>query len=232
MKVKIGKYPAHFYCRVYDRWIMRKYGVDSYMMASKDFTKVDKFIEKLDDAIQTIYSWTINPIIRLVHKKQRIKVVIHDYDVWSMDTTLAHIIVPMLKLLKEKKQGAPMIDIKDVPKELRPTPEDIEKFKEDGTTDPKFFDRWEWVMNEMIFAFESRLEDSWESKFYSGEHDMYTVPVDKNGNEVPEDEAKLFELRKGPNDTFKVDRKGLKAYQKRIDNGFKLFGKYYLSLWD
>jgi len=232
MKVKIGKYPAHFYCRVYDRWIMRKYGVDSYMMASKDFTKVDKFIEKLDDAIQTIYSWTINPIIRLVHKKQRIKVVIHDYDVWSMDTTLAHIIVPMLKLLKEKKQGAPMIDIKDVPKELRPTPEDIEKFKEDGTTDPKFFDRWEWVMDEMIFAFESRLEDSWESKFYSGEHDMYTVPVDKNGNEVPEDEAKLFELRKGPNDTFKVDRKGLKAYQKRIDNGFKLFGKYYLSLWD
>ena len=232
MKVKIGKYPAHFYCRVYDRWIMRKYGVDSYMMASKDFTKVDKFIEKLDDTIQTIYSWTINPIIRLVHKKQRIKVVIHDYDVWSMDTTLAHIIVPMLKLLKEKKQGAPMIDIKDVPKELRPTPEDIEKFKEDGTTDPKFFDRWEWVMDEMIFAFESRLEDSWESKFYSGEHDMYTVPVDKNGNEVPEDEAKLFELRKGPNDTFKVDRKGLKAYQKRIDNGFKLFGKYYLSLWD
>ena len=232
MKVKIGKYPAHFYCKVYDRWIMRKYGVDSYMMASKDFTKVDKFIEKLDDAIQTIYSWTINPIIRLVHKKQRIKVVIHDYDVWSMDTTLAHIIVPMLKLLKEKKQGAPMIDIKDVPKELRPTPEDIEKFKEDGTTDPKFFDRWEWVMDEMIFAFESRLEDSWESKFYSGEHDMYTVPVDKNGNEVPEDEAKLFELRKGPNDTFKVDRKGLKAYQKRIDNGFKLFGKYYLSLWD
>ena len=232
MKVKIGKYPAHFYCRVYDRWIMRKYGVDSYMMASKDFTKVDKFIEKLDDAIQTIYSWTINPIIRLVHKKQRIKVVIHDYDVWSMDTTLAHIIVPMLKLLKEKKQGAPMIDIKDVPKELRPTPEDIEKFKEDGTTDPKFFDRWEWVMDEMIFAFESRLEDSWESKFYSGEHDMYTVPVDKDGNEVPEDEAELFEMRTGPNDTFKVDRKGLKAYQKRIDNGFKLFGKYYLSLWD
>jgi len=232
MKVKIGKYPRHFTCWLHSHWIRRKYGVAGYTMRQKDFTKMDNFIEKLDDFIQTIYNLTINPIIRLVHKKQTVKVVIHDYDVWSMDTTLAHIVVPMLKLLKEKKQGAPMIDLKDVPKELRPTPEDIEKFKEDGTTDPNFFERWEWVMDEMIFAFESRLDDSWEDQFYSGEHDTYTVPVDKDGNEVPEDEAELFEMRTGPNDTFKVDRKGLKAYQKRIDNGFKLFGKYYSSLWD
>ena len=232
MYVKIGKYPHYFSCRLHDRWIRRKYGVDGYMMAKKDFTKMDNFIEKLDNAIQTIYSWTLNPIVHFFHKEQRVKVVIHDHDVWSMDTTLAHVVVPMLKLLKEKKHGAPMVDVKDVPKELRPTPEEIEAFKVNGTTDPNFFKRWEWVMDEMIFAFESRLDDRWEEQFYSGEHDTYTVPVDKNGNEVPEDEATMFEMRKGPNDTFKVNRKGLKAYQKRIDNGFKLFGKYYLSLWD
>lgn len=231
MKVKIGKYPHHFICRVYDRWIHRKYGVAGYTMSKKDFTKMDKFIEKLDDLIQNVYNWTINPVIRFVHPEQRVKVVIHDYDVWSMDTTLAHIVVPMLKLLKEKKYGSPMIDLKDVPKELRPTKKEIEKFNEDGETDPKFFKRWDWIMDEMIFAFESRLID-WEDRFYSGEHDVITVPVDDNGNEVPEDEATLFEWRKGPNDTFEVDRKGLDEYQKRIDNGFRLFGKYYLSLWD
>ena len=148
-----------------------------------------------------------------------------------MDTTLAYIIVPMLKLLKEKKHGAPMVDAKDVPKELRPSKEEIERHNIDGETDPNFIKRWEWVMDEMIFAFESRLID-WEDQFYTGQHDVITVPVDGNGNEVPEDEAVVFEWRKGPNDTFKVDRKGLEAYQKRIDNGFKLFGKYYLSLWD
>ena len=37
---------------------------------------------------------------------------------------------------------------------------------------------------------------------------------------------------KGPNDTSKYDLKGAKAYQKRITNGFRLFGKYYENLWD
>ena len=37
-------------------------------------------------------------------------IVIHDYDTWNIDVTLAHIIVPMLKQLKEKKHGAPFVD--------------------------------------------------------------------------------------------------------------------------
>ena len=230
MNVKIGKYPRHYTCHLYDRWIRRKYGVECYMMRQKDFTKMDNFVEKLDDVIQSVYNWTINPIIRLIHKEQRVKVVIHDYDTWSMDTTLAHIIVPMLKRLREVKNGAPWVDMSDVPKELRATKEEIEAYRADGLTDDKFFDRWDYVLGEMIFAFESELTD-WEDQFYSGEHDIITVPVDTDGNEVSEEEAYLFEWRKGPNDTFKVDWKGRKAYQKRIERGFKLFGKYYQSLW-
>ena len=41
-------------------------------------------------------------------------IVIHDYDTWNIDVTLAHIIVPMLKQLKEKKHGAPFVDNEDV----------------------------------------------------------------------------------------------------------------------
>jgi hypothetical protein len=37
---------------------------------------------------------------------------------------------------------------------------------------------------------------------------------------------------KGPNDTYEVDWEGQRAYQERIANGFKLFGKYFESLWD
>jgi hypothetical protein len=38
---------------------------------------------------------------------RKIKVKIHDYDVWGMDETLALVILPMLKKLQETKSGAP-----------------------------------------------------------------------------------------------------------------------------
>jgi hypothetical protein len=40
------------------------------------------------------------------------------------------------------------------------------------------------------------------------------------------------EMKHGPNDTFKVDREGMEAHQQKIDNGMRLFGKYYGALWD
>ena len=52
------------------------------------------------------------------NQKTRIK--IHNYDTWSMDETLAPIILPMLKQLKETKHGAPAVEFKDVPEELHP----------------------------------------------------------------------------------------------------------------
>ena len=43
------------------------------------------------------------------------------YDTWSMDHTLADIILPMLQQLKASKHGAPYVDDQDVPEELRST---------------------------------------------------------------------------------------------------------------
>ena len=44
--------------------------------------------------------------------------------------------------------------------------------------------RWEYVLDEMIFAFEMKVKDDWAEDFRSGEIDMLRVPVDKDGNEV------------------------------------------------
>ena len=38
----------------------------------------------------------------------KVKVKIDKYDTWSMDTTLAHIVIPMLKQLKDTKHGVPL----------------------------------------------------------------------------------------------------------------------------
>ena len=47
--------------------------------------------------------------------KRKIEVRIDKYDTWNMDNTLAHIILPMLKQLKETKHGSPLVDDEDLP---------------------------------------------------------------------------------------------------------------------
>jgi hypothetical protein len=42
----------------------------------------------------------------------------------------------------------------------------------------------------------------------------------------------MYNLQKGPNDTYKCDYEGMQVVQKRITNGFRLFGRYYENLWD
>jgi hypothetical protein len=152
------------------------------------------------------------------------------WDTWNMDSTLSPIILPMLRQLKATKHGAPLVDDEDVPEHLRSTA--AEPKENEWDTDSNHFDRWDWVMSEMIFAFECKVDDSWEDAFREGNIDMIWVPVDADGNEVPRGEHKYFRMDHGPNDTYKCDYEGMKLVQQRIDNGFRLFGKYYQALWD
>lgn len=185
---------------------------------------------KPDPEVGETYSWGSDRPTTLIYKlllwidskkKRTIKVRIDPWDTWSMDETLAHIILPMLKQLKATKHGAPSVDLKDVPKELHGN-RLTKKQKDNGEVDDKHFERWDWVLDEMIFAFESKLDDSWETKFESGNIDIQFLQLE-NG---------LCQLIHGPNHTRVYDEEGCKVYRDRIQNGFRLFGKYYQSLWD
>ena len=103
--------------------------------------------------------------------EQRVKVKIHKYDTWSMDQTLAPIILPMLVQLKATQHGHPA------------------NLTEKG---------WDDILDEMIWAFEQKCRDDWMRDY----------------------------------DYNKWDSDGATAHQKRMTNGFKLFGKYYENLWD
>jgi hypothetical protein len=147
------------------------------------------------------------------------------WDTWSMDHTLADIILPMLKQLQKDKHGAPHVDDKDVPMELQSW---TSPPKGEYDTDGHHFARWDYVLNEMIFAFDCKVDDSWSDKFSSGEFDKKTVACqwDENGK------ATMYQWIDGPNHTYKCDFDGMQEVQKRITNGFRLFGKYYEALWD
>lgn len=133
------------------------------------------------------------------------------WDTWSMDHTLAHIVVPMLKQLQATKQGSCQVDIEDVPDHLKPTEP---AGPNNGYTDNTVHERWDWVLGEMIWAFEQKLSDDGDSQFYDHSGVDPKANINQQVNQM------------------KVDREGLDAWQKRQANGFRLFGKYYQGLWD
>lgn len=182
----------------------------------------------------------LGPYPKSCKTKRKINIRIDKYDTWSMDSTLALIILPMLKQLKATKHGAPYTDDVDAPANLSSKLD--KKFKpENGETDKNWFKRWDWILNEMIWTFEQQ-NKNWENKFYSGKSDILWQAFDKEDNKlgepvrlkdkVREKEAAYFQLVNGPNHTFKVDRKGMQRHQERMNNGYRLFGKYYQALWD
>jgi hypothetical protein len=149
-----------------------------------------------------------------------------------MDHTLAQIVLPMLKQLQATKHGSPLVEDEDVPEGLGLRSTEAPPKENEWDTDDNLHLRWEWVMNEMIFAFECKVDDSWEEQFRSGEHDTVWVPVDKDHNEVPKGEHKFWQMKDGPKNTYKCDYDGMRVVEARIQNGFRLFGKYYQGLWD
>jgi hypothetical protein len=237
MKVYFSKYRDH--------WIS-PYTIFDYVFFWTDWSKCARIkgIPTLEEESQYVerpdwcdrWADRLNPIslaiqwvLDRVHPK--IDYVKIDYwDTWSMDHTLSPIILPMLRQLKEKKHGAPFVDDEDVPEELRSTSAPPKENEWD--TDANHHARWDWVMGEMIFAFECKVDDSWQDAFRSGVIDMTTVPVDETGNEVPKGEHKYYQMKDGPGHTYQCDYEGMRVVEARIQNGFRLFGKYFSALWD
>jgi hypothetical protein len=162
-------------------------------------------------------------------RTRKIQVKIDRWDTWSMDHTLSYIILPMLRQLNETKHGAPGTDDEDVPDHLRST--SAAPKENEWDTDSNHFLRWDWIMAEMIFAFECQLDDTWEEKYWTGDWGKpdFIKSEKEYPNPVTGEMESTYQINSG---TRKCDWDGLKKEQERIANGFRLFGKYYQALWD
>ena len=191
-----------------------------YNHEDKPGHKYDRWVNRLEP-----FSKAWMKFLDFVHPQINY-VKIDRYDTWSMDHTLADIVLPMLKQLKDSKHGAPYVDDADVPEELRSTSAPAKE--NEWETDDNWVRRWDWVLDEMIFAFECKVDDSWQEAFSSGEFDHKTVACawDANGK------ATMYKWEDGPNHTYTCDYEGMKVVEERIQNGFRLFGRYYQNLWD
>ena len=125
----------------------------------------------------------------------------------------------MLKQLRDTKHGSQFVDDEDVPAHMR-------------HGNPEGYDnwvhyKWDWVLNEMIWAFEQELDGDWEEQFRHGKSEIEWEIV--SGKE--EDDSAMYQMNQ-LNPDYWVDYEGMKQYNDRIQNGFRLFGKYYQGLWD
>ena len=149
------------------------------------------------------------------YEERKVEIQIDDYDSWNCDHTLSLIALPLLKQLKEQKQGAPWVDDEDVPEELRST---SAKPKENEYDIDEFhFARWDYVLDCILWSLEQHVNyDPEEDKFFKF-------------NEAVESESGLEKLLgKGK---CEIDKEGLEAYHARKQKGFVLFGKYLRNMW-
>jgi hypothetical protein len=156
----------------------------------------------------------VGDVLQWMHtkKKRTVIVKLDVYDTWAMDHTLSFIILPMLKQLKATQHGSPNVDDEDVPKALQSN--SCLPKENSWDIDDNHFKRWEWVLDEMIWAFSEMVDENSTEKFY--DHSA----VDKKAG-LEEQIGKI-----------KIDYAGLEVHEARMKKAFMLFGKYYRGLWD
>lgn len=202
MKVYIGKYVDRFrWGADLETWYYQKmFPEDHWDRDLEDFTWFGKTFIWLTDQLQILLNMTLN---KLQDKRDRKVVVrVDNYDTWNADHTLALIIYPVLKRLKEDKMGIPFVEAGDAPAELfeqRNDPNDPDGFSEKA---------WEYVLDEMIWTFGQLADVDSDDEFYK---------------EIPGSDH--------PFGKYELDKEGYDKREERIKNGLRLFGKYYRGLW-
>jgi hypothetical protein len=164
---------------------------------------------------------------------RRISVEIERHDSFSMDHTLSYVILPMLIQLKECKHGIPH-EFAEVGGADYEAQESFDFYKE---THNECFDkgveRWNEVLDKMIWSFEQILLDEYEEKYRHGRSEFDWVRTDKEfPNPVTGKIEKTFQMvDKNPKEHW-TDYEGMRKHEERIQEGLDLFGKYYRNLWD
>lgn len=215
MKVYISKYRSHW---------LSPYTILEKVFFWREIDYDEVLIERLASILKPACQG-LEKVLDIIHPKVDY-VKIDKWDSWSADYTLGRIILPTLIQLKATKHGAPNVDDEDVPEELKTINAPAKENEWD--VDGNHFKRWDYVLDEIIWAFEQKNKNNWQNEYYSGVADYIRVEVEEPHTTY----GKLYQMKHGPNHTQVIDWDGMKAHQTRMSNGFRLFGKYYENLWD
>lgn len=137
-------------------------------------TEIGDYLAK-HNFINVVFKWFNN-------FERRFQIRIDPYDTFNLDDTMARIILPLLQQLKTTKQGSPYVDQFDVPSYLRDTPAEQQAYRNSGITNNKFFKRWDWVLEEIIFAFTCKVYGWSDSDLFMDSDEVANIVQDRIDN--------------------------------------------------
>jgi len=167
------------------------------------------------------WKWKIQRVInatwnKLVYFCVRDVIKLDAADSWSCDYTLAKIAYPLLIQLKETNHGYGFIDDEDVPEELRTdNGEPIDYANEDDSSGRK--EKFVWFMDEIIWTMKELGNYEDESPDFPKDVPLFM----SKSKRTPEQDEKVA--------AWMAE---MQAHEGRLQNGCRLFGKYFRNLWD
>ena len=150
---------------------------------------------------------------------KKCEVILDKEDTWNMDFTVATIVAPLIKQLRETTHSYAAIDKEDVPQELHQT------YGTQGEHTEKYsVQAYEWVLNEIEWAMnEISNENKNEPKMYKHVGDIEFGEIDESTG--------LGEIKSLGVERIHEMEEPNRQYHKRIQQGCVLFGKYFQNLW-
>jgi hypothetical protein len=187
MKVHIGPYtnyigPYQIAEKIFF-WLDRQgiWADDDPRFERWDYRACDKLGDWLDK------SWVAKICEWVDSKNQRkIKVRIDKHDTWSMDHTLALIVHPMLVQLRDTNHGYFFPDPEDVPHIGRGDGTDF------GHSDTKAKERYDWIMDELVWTFGAIVDEDGDLQFYDKETHVWDIEGRKAHDERISNGLRLF----------------------------------------
>jgi hypothetical protein len=168
-------------------------------------------------------------------KERRVNVQVDPFDTWSLDHTLALIILPALIQLKHTKHGVPGDFVERIGGDMdrNYTFEFIQD--DEKEVFDKLCDQWDEVLDKMIWSFlQLSIEDDYDQKYHHGKMEIgwEEIPDNLYPNPLTGKKEQLYQMVDKNPDEHWYDHVGHTLHNERIQEGLELFGKYFRALWD
>lgn len=163
---------------------------------------------------------------------RKINVEIDRFDTWSLDHSLAYIILPALLQLKEEKHGIPG-EFANVGGAEYENQESFDFYKDSYDDAMELgIKRWEEILDKMIWSFQQLIFESHEHKYHHGEPNYKFKKTNHKYHNPFTNKVEDTYTLENQNKEYWFDKTGYMLHSERIQEGIELFGKYYQNLWD
>lgn len=163
--------------------------------------------------------------------ERKLSVQVDRWDTYSLDHTLALIVLPLLLQLRQNMMGVPS----DFTRSVGGDTDSNYCFDFIDLDKDEVFDKgckqWEETLDKMIWSFQQLVMDDYDNKYHHGNMKIGWKPVEITDPTTGK-LTKAYEMVDENPEEHWYDHVGHMLHEERIQEGLDLFAKYYRNLWD